>query len=335
MHAFVAVVRNGSLSAAEGALGISKATLSRKLADLERTLGTALLHRTPHAQSLTPAGQMLYERVAPLLAEAERAATDIRATSKEPMGLVRVAAALGFGQTVLMPILARFLAEVPNVRVDLALSDDPVRLVGRGFDLAIRTGPLDPGDLVSLRIAQIDQSIVASPSYIAAHGTPRSVPELAAHVILVREPHHETWRFEGEKGPRDVGVGWRVSTGAMTSLVEGARLGMGLAMVPTYMAEPCLGTGELVAIELGETPACNYATALFPRSPTPPAAVRALLNHIATDLSRNPVFAPRRAPLEPKMNLDAVRERLVALGREAARLQDERIGDEATNEAKT
>jgi DNA-binding transcriptional LysR family regulator len=205
---------------------------------------------------------------------------------------------MGFGQTVLMPILARFLAEVPKVRVDLALSESPVRLVGAGFDLAIRMGPLDASDLVSRRIARIDQSIVASPSYIAAHGTPRSMLDLAAHVILVRDPHQETWRFEGGKGPRDVGVGWRVATGATTSLVEGARLGMGLAMAPTYMVEPFLATGELVAIELGEAPACNYATALFPRSPTPPAAVRALLNHIATDLSRNPVFALRTVRID-------------------------------------
>jgi DNA-binding transcriptional LysR family regulator len=294
LQAFVQIVDNGSLSAAERALGIPKATLSRRLADLERELRTPLLRRTTRAHSLTPAGQSLYDRVAPLIAEAERAATDIHVASKEPAGLVRVSAALGFGQMVLMPILARFLADLPKVRVDLALTDDPVRLVDAGFDLAIRMGPLDESDLVSRRLARIDRSVVASPAYITAHGAPKSVPELAAHIILVRDPHQETWRFDGEDGPHDVRVGWRLSTGGMTNLVEGARLGMGIAMIPTYMAEPFLVTGELVALELGATPTVSYATALFPRSPTRSAAVRALLDRIVADLSRHPNFSPHK-----------------------------------------
>ena len=102
MGLFVRIVQHGSLSGAGRALGVPKATLSRRLSELEHLLGCALLRRSTRAQSLTAEGRALYDRVAPLLVEAERAATDIQAASEEPAGLVRLSAAVGFGALVLM-----------------------------------------------------------------------------------------------------------------------------------------------------------------------------------------------------------------------------------------
>ena len=295
MGLFVRIVDHGSLSAAGRALGVPKATLSRRLAELERSLGTALLRRTTRAHSLTAAGRTLYDRVSPLIVEAERAASDIQIASEEPTGVVRVSAAVGFGQIVLMPILARFLAEAPRVRIELSLSDDPVRIVDAGFDLAIRMGPLDESDLVSRRLARIERRIVASPEYISARSTPKTLADLEEHVLLVSDPGRATWRFDTEDGPRDVRVRWRMSTGDMMSLVAAARLGMGIAMLPSYMAEPLMATRELVAVDLGVSAASSYATALFPRSQTPPAAVRRLLDFTIAELSGGPLVAPRAA----------------------------------------
>jgi DNA-binding transcriptional LysR family regulator len=295
MRIFVRIVDHGSLSAAGRALGTPKATLSRRLAELEESLGTALLHRSTRAHSLTSAGRALYDRVAPLIVEAERAARDILVASEEPAGLIRVAAALGFGQLVLMPIFARFLADLPKVRIDLSLSDDPTRIVDAGFDLAVRMGALDESDLSSRRLARIERKVVASDAYLSARGVPRTVDDLGDHVVLVSDPRLSTWTFDSERGPHDIRVRWRVSAGGMTALVEAARLGMGVAMLPSYMVDSLIANGDLVAIDLGATPAMAYATALFPRSRTPPAAVRRLLDFTIAELSASPAFALRAA----------------------------------------
>jgi DNA-binding transcriptional LysR family regulator len=292
---FVRIVDHGSLSAAGRALGVPKATLSRRLAELERSLGTSLLRRTTRAHSLTAAGRALYDRVAPLVVEAERATGDIQVASEEPTGLVRVSAAVGFGQIVLMPILGRFLAEVPRVRVDLSLSDESVRIVDAGFDVAFRMGTLDESDLVSRRLARIESKVVASPRYVSARGTPESISDLGHHVVLVSHPLRTLWRFDTDEGPRDVRVQWQMSAGGMMGLAEATRLGIGIAVLPAYIADPLIGTGELVALDLGATPKSADATALFPRSRTPSAAVRRLLDFTIAELSGSPILAPRAA----------------------------------------
>lgn len=233
--------------------------------------------------------------MAPLLVEAERAASEIQVASEEPSGLVRVSAAVGFGQIVLMPILARFLAEVPKVRVDLSLSDDSVRIVDAGFDLAFRMGAIDESDLVSRRLARIESKVVASPGYIAARGTPRSMADLGHHVVVVGHPRRTLWRFDTDEGPRDVRVQWQMSAGGMMGLAEAARLGIGVAVLPAYIANPLIASRELVALDLGASPTSAYATALFPRSRTPSAAVRRLLDFTIAELSGSHSLAPRTA----------------------------------------
>src|ERR1700761_4806346 len=149
---FAGIVKHGSMSAAGRALNMPKATLSRRLAALERELGTKLIRRSTRAHVLTDAGRRLHARIAPLVVEAERAVAEVRDAAKAPSGLVRLAASAAFGQIVLMPILTRFVREYSKVRLDLTLSDQRVRLVEEGFDLAIRMGVLDDSDLLSRQL---------------------------------------------------------------------------------------------------------------------------------------------------------------------------------------
>jgi DNA-binding transcriptional LysR family regulator len=277
MALFVRIVDHGSLSAAGRALGVPKGTLSRRLAELEQSLGTALLRRSTRAHSLTAAGRALYDRVAPLLVEAEQAATDLRVASEEPVGLVRVSAAVGFGQLVLMPVLARFLAEYPKVRVELSLSDERVRLVDAGWDLAFRMGAVEESEMLSRRIAPIPRKVVASPAYVAARGAPKTIADLDDHATLVSHPRRDVWTFETREGPLDVRVRWQLCAGDMMGLAEAARQGMGLAMLPAYVADAHIAKRELVEIHLGARPTTAHATALFPRAQTPPPAVRRLI----------------------------------------------------------
>jgi DNA-binding transcriptional LysR family regulator len=295
---FVRIVEHGSLSGAGRALGIPKATLSRRLSELEHSLRTALLRRSTRAQSLTAAGRALYHRVAPLIVEAERAASEVKVASDEPAGLVRVSAAVAFGPLVLMPILAGFLRAFPKVKVELSLSDDLVRVVDAGFDVAIRMGPVAESDLVSRKLARFERKIVASPKYVASHGRPETIADLDRHVALVGDPRHDTWRFETKDGPRDVRVRWRLSAGGMLGLVEAARLGIGIALLPGYIADPLIAKNELVAFDLGATPTSGEATAVFPRSRVPSAAVRRFIDFTIAAMARfspAPKARPRRA----------------------------------------
>src|SRR5258708_2717269 len=292
MGLFVRIVQHGSLSGAGRALGVPKATLSRRLSELEHLLGCALLRRSTRAQSLTAEGRALYDRVAPLLVEAERAATDIQAASEEPAGLVRISAAVGFGVLVLMPILARFLAEFPKVKVELSLSDDLVHIVDAGFDLAIRMGALDESDLVSRKLARFERRIVASPAYVSAHGAPKTVADLERHAPLIGDPLHDSWSLDTDDGPLDVHLAWRLAAGGMMGLVEAARLGIRMAMLPGYIVDPLIEKRELVALDLGAKPTPGEATALFPRSRVPSAAVRRLIDFTIAALARGSLVPP-------------------------------------------
>jgi DNA-binding transcriptional LysR family regulator len=207
---------------------------------------------------------------------------------------VRVAAAVGFGQTVLVPILARFLAELPDVRIELSLSDDGVRIVDAGFDLAIRMGAVEESEMVARRLARIQRKVVASPAYLAARGAPKSVAELSRHAALVSHAKRDTWRFDGRDGRAlDVRVRWQLCAGDMMGLTEAARQGMGLAMLPAYIADPLIAKRELTEVDLGASPTTADVTALFPRAKTPPVAVRRLLDFVHTELSKSAWFASR------------------------------------------
>jgi DNA-binding transcriptional LysR family regulator len=292
LRAFVDIVEHGSLSAAGRATGIAKATLSRQLGELERELGTALVHRTTRAQSITAAGRALYERMAPLVAEADAAVLDTQSAAKEPAGLIRIAAALGFGQSVLLPLVAQFMVKYPKVRCELVLSDDVARLVDSGFDLAIRMGRLEESELSSRRIARIERILVASAEYLATHGTPRKVSDLGDHAALITDPKHATWTFEGKRGPSEVRLRWRIATGGMPALVEAARLHLGIASLPRYMVEPHLRSRELVRVDVGAAFPWSYATALYPGKMVS-TGVRRFLNYVIEALSRDPVFGDR------------------------------------------
>jgi DNA-binding transcriptional LysR family regulator len=170
MALFVRIVEHGSLSAAGRSVGLPKATVSRRLAVLERSIGTALLQRSTRALSLTDAGRSFFERVQPIVHDAEAARSEFETVNSVPSGTLRVIAPVSVGETIIAPRLIEFLEKNPHVRVDLHFSDDHVNLIADGFDVAIRTGALPDSELISRPIADISRVIVASPSYLNAHG---------------------------------------------------------------------------------------------------------------------------------------------------------------------
>ncbi|PTT84193.1 LysR family transcriptional regulator, partial [Pelomonas sp. HMWF004] len=179
---FVQVVRSGSFAEASRRLGTPANTLSRRIQQLETTLGTRLMQRTTRHLSLTTAGRDFYERCASAVDGLVDAGDELMTGSQEPSGMVRVAATADFFDFFSMEWVAEFLAKHPRVRLDFVLSDAKADLIADRIDIAIRGGMLDDSGFIARQVhgAAID-GLVASPAYLAARGAPGTLQDLVAH----------------------------------------------------------------------------------------------------------------------------------------------------------
>ncbi|VVE61394.1 LysR family transcriptional regulator [Pandoraea captiosa] len=193
---FDRVVSTGSLSAAAREMGLSLAVVSKRLGLLEQRLGVRLLNRTTRRQALTEAGQVFHaccQRILAEIAETERLMTRQAGTVG---GVLRISAPRAFGRRHLTPLLVAFREQHPDVKVQMSLSDLWVDLVAQGIDVAIRVGTLPDSSLVAQELAPNYRVLVASPDYLAQHGTPSDVGDLQRHdCILFGNAPHGDWRF--------------------------------------------------------------------------------------------------------------------------------------------
>ena len=195
LRAFVAVAEALSFSRAADGLGVSPSALSQTIRGLEDRVGARLLNRTTRSVSLTEAGQALLERVRPAVAELGAAVGQLRAAEGRPAGTVRIHAFRLAAELFLAPMLAAFARDHPGIVLDVTLDDTVVDIVAAGFDAAIRLGETIERDMVALRLGpELRQLAVASPAYLAAHGTPATPRDLLGHRCI-------RWRWPGQEAP--------------------------------------------------------------------------------------------------------------------------------------
>lgn len=259
MQVFVRAVDKGSLSAAAEACGMSATMAGNHLRALEARLGTKLLHRTTRRHSLTAFGETYLARCQEILRLI--ADTDTQAQNQQavPSGRLRVTAPVSFGSEALVPALADYLAQHPQVRVELALSDRTVDLVDEGFDVAIRIGTMPDSGLVARPLAPYRMMVCASPGYLQRRGTPRTPEDLAAHECLAFSPTAGTsWHLKGADGERRVTVSGQLQINHGQALRVAALNGLGIVMQPAVLLEADVAAGRLVALfpghELGSRP---------------------------------------------------------------------------------
>lgn len=260
LSSFLAVVRAGSFVGAADATGLSKAAVSRHVAELEAQLGVRLLHRTTRRLSLTDDGQRFHARAAEIVASLDELEAETASTGGEAIGRLRINAPLTFGNLHLAPLWPRFLAANPKVTLDITLNDRVVDLVEEGFDLAIRISHrLDP-QLVSRRLAASRMVLCASPAYLDARGTPVHPRELASHAVFAYSywSTGDDWTFDGPDGAVTVRVEPRIHTNSGDTCREAALQGQGIVLQPDFLVGPDLREGRLVelmpayrSIELG------------------------------------------------------------------------------------
>jgi DNA-binding transcriptional LysR family regulator len=249
MHVFVEVVERGSLTAAAEALEMSRAMVTRYLAEVERWLGARLLHRTTRRISLTAPGEAALLRFRQMLAIGDELHGELATDNPEPHGLIRVTASVSFGQIHLAAAVADFVKRHPLTRVELLLVDRVVNLVEERVDIAVRISrAIDPA-LIARWLAPCRSVLCAAPSYLAERGTPTTAEELASHNCLT---HHyvgrSVWHLQRDGRAIAVAVGGNISANEASLLLEAVRAGAGIAMLPTYQIAPLLRSGELVEV---------------------------------------------------------------------------------------
>ncbi|MBP0616516.1 LysR substrate-binding domain-containing protein [Jiella mangrovi] len=288
---FEAVVRNGGFNAAARDIGVGKSTLSRRIMALEQDLGVRLIERTTHSFAVTALGRDFYEKCRVAVAELQSAEMLATAMSAEPRGLVTVAALPGACAATLGAGLPEFLELYPKVRVRLLLGMRHFDLAEEQIDVAIRGGRLDgpgDGDLIVKKIAEVPWSLVASPSYLARTGLPKSPEDLTRYETLARDSDDGgNWRLlhrDGER--RSVRIQPRLMSPALAVLAQAARNGGGIAILPELFTASMVQSGELLRVLpewSGETEILHLA---FPSRRSMLPAVRAFVDFAHDRMTR-------------------------------------------------
>jgi DNA-binding transcriptional LysR family regulator len=248
---FAKVVEQRSFAGAAADLKLSKATVSKAVSRLEAKLGTRLFNRTSRRLALTDAGRSLSGRAAAILSDAEAAESEMLSQSNAPRGLVRLAAPMSFGVRHVAPLIPEFLAQFPEVSIDLHLSDAQVDIVGDGFDAALRIAALPDSSLVARRLCDVPLYLLAAPSYLKKRGRPKHPLQLAEHSCLgyAYQLTHDTWRFRHKSGEvatvRPSGP-LRVNNG--DAMVPALVAGLGFGILPEFIVRDELKEGSLEVV---------------------------------------------------------------------------------------
>lgn len=294
-ESFVGVVQAGSISAAARQLGVPRETLSRRLQRLEERLGVRLIHRSTRQLDLTPAGEVLFGRVRPLVLAAREAAAAVRSLDGVPRGLLRVSVPPGGGGLFLAEVARGFLAAHPEVELELLATTRHVDLIAEGFDVALRAGEVRDERLVARRLAQVRLVAVAAPAYLARRGAPCGLSELADHALLLgmaageARAHH--WPTLAH-GPLE--VRGRLSCNDLLVLRELACAGEGIALLPEGLIREALSSGALKPVLPDLLGATTSTWAVFVERAFMPPKVRAFVDHLVAQVPR--FLSSERAP---------------------------------------
>lgn len=286
---FVQVVRHGSFAEAGRRLGLPSNTVSRRIQQLEAQLGTRLMQRSTRKLTLTGAGQAFHERCAGAVDGLVEAGEALITGSREPSGLVRVAATADFFDFFPMEWVAEFLAAHPRVRVDFVLSDARADLIAERIDVAFRGGAQpDSGYVGRKLLGPRTDGMVASPAYLAARGAPAMLSDLAQHDCVIA-PHpsgRATWRLTAPGGAEEeVQVTGRFSGNTAQALRRAAVAGLGIALLPPAMGRIDVAAGRLVPVLPQYQRTGQGLTVLYPSRRHLPLAVSAFIAMVTQRLS--------------------------------------------------
>lgn len=295
LHWLSVLAQQGSYTAAAARLGVSKAAMSQRIAELERAARVPLVQRTTRSVRLTEAGQKLVDDTRSAFEHIEHSFAQVRDLAEQPSGLIRLTAPVALARQQLVPLLAEFLRQHPEVRIELDLSDRLSSLATEGFDLAIRHTERAPDTHVAWALCTTQSVLVATRSYLRRRGEPHTPLELQNHNCLHYPRSHESpaWTFErlGRSRPGEritVPVSGNFAANNSEALREAALSGAGIALMPDFSAQTAVQQGKLVRV-LPEWKAVGaFAETIYairPYTPHVPRAVAALVEALRRGLA--------------------------------------------------
>jgi len=302
LEIFTEVARGRSFTAAAQRLGMAKGNVTKHVAWLEKLLGAQLFNRTTKSVSLTEAGLSLLEGAQDLLERYEVVGESVRGAVKAPVGVIRVGTPPSFGAVHLVPMIAGFSDDYPDIQFALHLDDGRVDIAGEGLDLSIRIAPsLKDMSLVAQKLGSVPQLLVASPGYLKARGTPRTPEDLAQHSCLVNVLKSPTslWTFFGPGGGRkQVRVSGAMRCNFGEALRHAALLGRGVSMHPNYMVTEDIQQRRLKVVLPAWRPTGLDVYAVYPSRRNMPIRVKLFLEYLRDRCLNTPewqVETPRPA----------------------------------------
>ena len=286
MRSFVAVVDQGSFTAAAERLDLSTALVSKYVRQLEQRLDTRLLHRTTRVLRLTESGRAYLERARQLLAEFDELEAAIQDRPQTPRGRLVISAPVAFGESRLAPILADYLRAYPELSIDLRLSDRYVRLVEEGIDLSVRIGRLDDSSLIARRLASARIIVCAAPDYLERRGVPTAPGDLAGHDCILDRNYRNParWPFVRDGLEFEVEVAGRMTANGARCVRNLALAGAGIARIPSWAIDEDLEAGRLVALFADLEPEPIGIHAVYPERRYLATGVRLLIEVLAQRL---------------------------------------------------
>jgi DNA-binding transcriptional LysR family regulator len=290
LEAFVTVAQLGSFVAASHKLGLSKAMISRRVADLETALQVRLMNRTTRKTALTESGRAYFERCADILLQLDEANAALSANAAQVRGTLRINAPLSFGNLRLAPLWGAFMLQYPQVQLDVVLSDRLVDTIEEGFDLTIRIGQLQTSSLVSRQLSAAHMVLCAAPKYLKRAAPLLTPQDIAAHRVTVYTGSNtgSAWSFVDKQGAKHLIEvsdlpGLRCNSGDTS--VAAAIAGYGLSYQPTFLVDSALTDGSLtVLLPEYSTPLLGIH-ALYPSRKHLSGKVRAMVDFLASTLN--------------------------------------------------
>lgn len=291
LHWLTVLAEQGSYTSAAARLKVSKAAMSQRIAELEKAVGIQLVRRTTRSMTLTEAGQRLVTDIRSSFDAIAHSFAGAADAAGEPRGLVRVTAPVALARQQVLPMITSFLAEHPQIRIELELSDRLSSLSSEGFDLAIRHSSSAPDTHVAWLLCKTTSVLVASGRYLARCPAPRLPADLREHACLhyPRGREEIVWSFEqGSAGARShkrvsVAVSGPLAANNSETLRDAAAQGLGIALIPDFSAQAMLKSGEVVRVLPAWRPTGTFADSIYalrPYSSQVPRAVEVFVRHL-------------------------------------------------------
>lgn len=283
LRTFIIIVECGSLSAAARRLNTTQPTVSRHLSALEREVGTTLLQRDTHRMSLTLTGHQVLANAKSIIELVEESENRLRAEQKQLEGHIRLFSTIDFGQSVVSRMIASFIEAHPGITIDLSYSNRPIHMIEEGHDVGIIAGNITDDSIIAKRIGSIQRLIVCSPSFLQGKqvDSPNDI-ESWPWVTLKGSQFDSTnnmtfYTKEGQK--QSISVSSVLATEGVTGIREAIRMGLGIALLPTWLIQQDLVSERLISILPSWMPQSIPAHVIYPSQRMLPSRLRRLISY--------------------------------------------------------